>query len=164
MGPARAIVGCGCCCMILVAVIMICSAFSVLGYNEVGLNYSAWFKTVEKDTYEHGITYIGLGHEFIKYDIKVNTIEFSNFRDSDLPMIKCRTKDGLELDIEASLQYVVQPKNVYNIYTNYGKDEKEILTRVIIDVISDTATKFKASGFFQRRSEIQSEMKKDLEE
>lgn len=163
MGPAKAIVGCGCCCMILVAIIMICSAFSVLGYNEVGLNYSAWFKTVEKDTYTHGITYIGLGHEFIKYDIKVNTIEFSSFPEADLPMIKCRTADGLELDIEASLQYVVQPNNVYNIYTNYGKEEKEILSRVIIDVISDTATGYKASGFFEKRSQIQKQMKADLE-
>ena len=121
---------------LFVTLILVACSLSVLSYNEVGLNYSAWFKTIENKTYTHGIKFIGLGHSFQRYDIKVNTIEFSSFPEADLPMIKCRTKDGLELDIEASLQYVVQPKNVYNVYTNYGKDEKEILTRVIIDVIS----------------------------
>ena len=74
----------------------------VLGYNEVGLKYSSWFKTVEDKTYTHGISYIGLGHDFIRYDIKLNTIEFAG---SDV--IETRTKDGLILEIEASLQYKV---------------------------------------------------------
>ena len=62
-----------------------------------------WFKTIEDKTYEHGIQVIGLGHSFQRYDIKVNTIEFSGAPDATLPMIKCRTKDGLELDLEISL-------------------------------------------------------------
>ena len=69
-------------------------------------------------------------------------------------MIKCRTKDGLELDLEASLQYRVQPENIYSIYTSFGKNEKEILTRVILDIISDTATKFTSNDFFTKRPEI----------
>lgn len=91
------------CATLLVTLILIASSLSVLGYNEVGLNYSNWFKTVEDHTYAHGIHFIGLGHEFLRYDIKLTTVEFSKARDATMPMIKCRTKDGLELDIEASL-------------------------------------------------------------
>jgi hypothetical protein len=61
----------------LVAIILIASSLAVLSYNEVGLNYSSWFKTIENKTYTHGIHFIGLGHQFQKYDIKLNTIEFS---------------------------------------------------------------------------------------
>jgi len=88
---------------VLVTIILIACSLSVLSYNEVGLNYSNWFKTIEDKTYHHGIHFIGLGHGFQRYDIKLNNIEFSQSPDSNMPMIKCRTKDGLELDLEASL-------------------------------------------------------------
>ena len=87
----------------MVTIILIACSLSVLSYNEVGLNYSTWFKTIEEKTYEHGIQFIGLGHGFQRYDIKVNTIEYSQNKDTaTLPMIKCRTRDGLVLDLEAS--------------------------------------------------------------
>lgn len=100
---APKIIGCIFCTGILITIIMVFSAMEVLDYNEVGLNYSSWFKTVENKTYQNGINYIGLGHDFIRYDIKLNTIEFSNARDADLPLIETRTNDGLIIDIEASL-------------------------------------------------------------
>jgi hypothetical protein len=87
----------------------------------VGLNYSNWFKTIEDKTYYHGIQFIGLGHGFQRYDIKVNTIEYSQNKDTaTLPMIKCRTRDGLVLDLEASFQYRVDPDSIFKIYTSYG--------------------------------------------
>jgi len=132
----------------LVTVILIACSLSVLSYNEVGLNYSNWFKTIEEKTYYHGIHFIGLGHSFIKYDLKVATLEFSNAPDATLPMIKCRTSDGLELDLEASLQYRVFPEKIYDIYKSYGDNEKPVLNRVVIDAISDTATKYNSTRFF----------------
>ena len=114
---------------VFVTVILIACSLSVLSYNEVGLNYSNWFKTVEDKTYTHGIHFIGLGHGFQRYDIKLNTIEFSKEPDATLPMIKCRTSDGLELDLETSLQYKVSEDEhaIFKIYTTYGPHEKEIL-------------------------------------
>ena len=149
---------------ILVAIILTACSMSILSYNEVGLNYSNWFKTIEDKTYEHGIHVIGLGHEFQKYDIKLNTIEFSNDPGATLPMIKCRTNDGLELDLEISLQYRVDANNIFNIYTNYGTGEKQILTRVVIDVVSDTSSQYTSNDFFTKRSVIREQMQKDLEE
>ena len=78
-------------------------------------------------------------------------------------MIKCRTSDGLELDLEASLQYRVNPDDIFKIYTSYGTYEKEILNRVVLDIISDTATEFSSNDFFTKRSEIQVKMKQDLQ-
>jgi regulator of protease activity HflC (stomatin/prohibitin superfamily) len=106
---------------VLVTIILIACSLSVLSYNEVGLNYSNWFKTIEDKTYYHGIQFIGLGHGFQRYDIKVNTIEYSQNKDTaTLPMIKCRTRDGLVLDLEASFQYRVDPDSIFKIYTSYG--------------------------------------------
>lgn len=92
-----------CCLATFITVIMVASAHEVLGYNEVGLRYSTWYKVVENKTYTHGIHWIGLGYDFIRYDIKLNTIEFSKSRDAQLPLIHTRTKDGLIVSLEASL-------------------------------------------------------------
>ena len=148
----------------LVTVILISCSLSVLSYNEVGLNYSNWFKTIEDKTYSHGIQFIGLGHGFQRYKINLSTIEFSKAKDATLPMIKCRTSDGLELDLEASLQYRVNPEDIFKIYTSYGTYEKEILNRVVLDIISDTATNYSSNDFFTKRSEIQVKMKADLQD
>ena len=73
-----------------------------LAYNQVGLNYSSYFKSVENSTYESGYHFIGLGHDFISYDLKIATIEF-NKKNKDLnKQINCRTKDGLSLSLEIS--------------------------------------------------------------
>ena len=103
-GSRILIIGCSLVSLIvLVTLVLVLCSLSVLSYNEVGLNYSQWFKTIENKTYEHGIQFIGLGHTFQRYNIKVDNIEFSASSDATLPMIKCRTADGLELDLEASL-------------------------------------------------------------
>jgi len=73
-----------------------------LSYNQVGLNYSSIFKSVENKTYHPGFHFIGLGHDFIPYEITISTIEFSKARTATLPLISCRTKDGLKLDLEIS--------------------------------------------------------------
>lgn len=79
-------------------------------------------------------------------------------------MIKCRTSDGLELDLETSLQYRVEPESIFKVYTNYGTQEKSILMRVIIDVISDTSTLYTSNDFFTKRSIIQNKMFEDLKD
>ena len=61
-----------------------------------------------------------------------------------------------------SLQYRVDPDSIFKIYTSYGTQEKAILTRVILDIISDTSTKYTSNDFFTRRSEIQKAMADDL--
>lgn len=128
-----------CCVATFITIIMVASAHEVLGYNEVGLKYSTWFKEVENKTYTHGIHYIGLGRDFIRYDIKLNTIEFSRSRGAQLPLIHTRTKDGLIVTLEASLQYKVDQTKIYQIYTSFGDQEKEILNRVCLDTLHDTA-------------------------
>jgi hypothetical protein len=120
MNSRASVIICAIVCLTLfVTIILIACSLSVLSYTEVGLNYSDWFKTIEDraEPYEHGIWFIGLGHSFKRYKINLETIEFSKDPSATLPMIKCRTKDGLELDLEASLQYKVDKDKIFKIYT-----------------------------------------------
>ena len=56
-----------------------------LDYNTVGINYSSIFKSIENKTYESGFHFIGLGHDFIPYELKVQTMEFSRSKSATLP-------------------------------------------------------------------------------
>ena len=126
MGRIGPVIGCIGCLTVLVASILILCSLSILNYNEVGLNYSKWFKNVENKTYTSGVHFIGLGHQFKRYPINLSTIEYSSYPSADLPMIKCRTSDGLEVDLEISLQYHPDPQHIYEIFHMYGDNEVEI--------------------------------------
>lgn len=145
-------------------VLGVCLYFSIasLEYNQVGLNYSNIFKSVENRTYEAGFHFVGLGHSFIPYEMTLATIEFSKNKDAILPPISCRTQDGLKLDLEVSFQYKVLPSKIYDIYTTFGDSMQTVLLRIALDSISDTGTKNKSIEFFTNRTEISAKMKEDL--
>lgn len=52
---------------VIILTIFLWVSLDKLEYNEVGLNYSSYFKSVENSTYEAGYHFIGLGHDFIPY-------------------------------------------------------------------------------------------------
>lgn len=119
-----------------------------LEYNRVGLNYSSYFKSIENKTYSAGYHFIGLGHDFIPYDMTIATMEFSKSKGATLPPIVCRTKDGLTLGLELSFQYRILPNDIYQIYTTFGDELKSIILRYTIDSVSDTSTLYSSLEFF----------------
>ncbi len=90
-------------------------------------------------------------------------MEFSKSRTATLPPISCRTKDGLTLLLEISFQYRVIPDKIYEIYTQYGDEMKNILLRMAIDSISDTSTSFTSYDFFIMRTSISQKMWQELD-
>lgn len=90
-------------------------------------------------------------------------MEFSNNRQATLPPISCRTKDGLTLKLEISFQYQVLKNKIYEIYTQYGDEMKNILLRMAIDSISDTSSGFSSYDFFTMRTNISRRMQDDLD-
>ncbi len=107
-----------------------------LTYNQVGLNYSKYFKSVQNKTYTAGFHFLGIGHEFIPYQLNVQSMEFSKNKGAVLPPIDCRTKDGLSLRLEVAFQYRVEADRIYDIYMNYSDQIQPILLRIAIDSIS----------------------------
>lgn len=85
-------------------------------------------------------------------------MDFSSEKDATMPPIDCRTKDGLNLNIEFSFQYRVLPEKIYDIYVKYGDELQTILLRIAIDSISDVGTQYTAYDFFSKRKEISQSM------
>merc|ERR1719265_872096 len=115
---------CGGCCAawIVIFTILILCSFATLEYVELGLNYSWVAQTVEDKAYPSGRYFLGLGHSFIKFPATVQTIEFSDAADAAGPMVRSRTSDGLEVQLEISLQYQLLPTKVSDLYQKFGTD------------------------------------------
>ncbi len=146
----------------IVLVILLSFSMDSLDYNEIGLNYSSFFKTVQKKTYTQGFHFLGLGHEFIVYPLNVQNIEFSQIKGRNLPPIQCRTEDGLNVELEISFQYRPLKEEIYNIYKTYGKKYEIQLLRTTVDSISDTSTRYSSYKFFTEKAAIAKDMFESL--
>ena len=105
---------------VVALVILIITSFSQLEVNEVGLDYSGITKTIDKNIYSAGIHFLGVAHSFLKFPNTVQTYEFSKMPKADGSIIRSRTKDGLEVEIEVSFQYHYITNSLYDMYMKYG--------------------------------------------
>lgn len=134
------------------------TSFAQLEVNEVGLDYSGITKTISKNIYVAGIHFLGVAHSFIKFPMTVQTYEFTKDPRADGPQIKSRTQDGLEVELEVSFQYIYISNQLFDLYMKYGENYRTPCQKVAIDVLTDTATRYKANRFFFDKEVISTEM------
>jgi len=106
--------------------------------------------------------FIGIGHSFIKFPKNLQTIEFSNDRTAVRKPIESRTSDGLEVVLEISFQYVLQPDKLFTLYNAYGPDYFTIFQNVAVDLLTEEATKYTAYDFFMDRGTIKTDFQDAL--
>ena len=157
-------------CLIIVGItffvclILLLAGFSSLEATEFGLDYSWIFKQISPEIRENGIHYLGICHSFIRFPKTVQTIEFSHERNANRGPILSRTSDGLEVRLEISFQYVLQPENVFKLYNKYGKDYLKIFQNMAIHLLTEEATKYTAYNFFMDRGLIKDDFQRNLNE
>lgn len=166
-----------------VAAAVAAAAVGVLGFSgveitEYGLNYSLVTRKAKNRTYGSGRYWISPVNYFVKFPSTVTTIQFSDTRlQTDLTStekgeeeLRSRTRDGLDVNIEISFQYQLMPEKLYELYTTLGPypNYHNTFVRVAIDRLTESATKFSATEFFNDRTRIGKEMeallKKDFQE
>jgi hypothetical protein len=140
--------------------------------TEYGLVHNMVTRKVQKEPYLSGRYWIGPWAYFIKFPAVVKTIQFSDAKfQTDLgvdeagdPMLRSRTSDGLDVNIELSFQYQLDKDNLYSLYTTFGagKDFHDLYVRVSIDRLTEIATMYTANEFFHDRTRIGKEMEKML--
>ncbi len=111
---------------------------------------------------ENGLYFLGIGHSFIKFPKNVITLEFSNDRLSNKKPISSRTSDGLEVVLEISFQFVLQPENLFKLYNKFGPKYTEVFQSVAIDILTEEATKYTAYDFFMDRGRIKDDFQINL--
>jgi len=157
---------CICICAVscITGIILLILGFSSLEATEWGLDYSWISKTVDPIVRENGLYFIGIGHSFYKYPRNVQTIEFSKERNANRFPIESRTSDGLEVVIEISFQYVLQPENLYKLFMLYGEHYQPVFSNIAVDLLTEEATKYTAYDFFMDRGKIKEDFQTKLNE
>jgi hypothetical protein len=111
---------------------------------------------------ENGLYFLGIGHSFYKFPKNVQTIEFSKDRAAIRPSIESRTSDGLEVVLEISFQYVLQPENIFKLYNKYGYNYNIVFSNIAVDILTEEATKYTAYDFFMDRAKIKDDFQDHL--
>lgn len=89
-------------------------------------------------------------------------MEFSNERTANRPPILSRTEDGLQISFKATVQFQLQPANLYKLYMKYGDNYRSPCEKHAIETLNDAATRYDANSFFQNTDVINNRMKDDL--
>jgi hypothetical protein len=92
----------------------------------------------------------------------VVTIEFSNDRNSVGKPISSRTSDGLEVTLEISFQFVLQPDGLFKLYNQFGPNYVKVFQNVAVDILTEEATKYTAYDFFMDRGRIKDDFQVNL--
>lgn len=154
---------CTCIAICVTGIILLILGFSSLEATEYGLDYSWLSKTINPIVQTSGLYFIGIGHSFIKFPRNVQTIEFSKERTANRQAIESRTQDGLEVTLEISFQYILQPDGIYKLYEKYGLDYDKLIQNVAINILTEQATKYTAYDFFMKRGEIKDDFQNFLD-
>lgn len=77
--------------------------------------------------------------------------------------IETKTKDNVFVNMEVSVQYFVEEKNVYNAFYKLSNPEKQI-NAFVFDVVRAEVPKLKIDDVFEKKDSIALAIKKELEE
>ena len=115
---------------------------------------------MDTTVYTSGIHFLGFQHSFIKYPKSVQTIAFS--KNTNPKYIDSRTYDGLDVKLEISFQYELQPAYIYKLYMNYGENYQDYMINIAIDTVNKVSNNYTAYNFFLNRTEIGNQMQDQL--
>lgn len=89
-------------------------------------------------------------------------MEFSNDRTANRKPIESRTSDGLEVILEVSFQFSLQPDKLFSMYSSYGDKYLTVFQNVAVDILTEEATKYTAYDFFMDRGRIKDDFQANL--
>mmetsp|Transcript_100130 Transcript_100130/g.254677 ORF Transcript_100130/g.254677 Transcript_100130/m.254677 type:complete len:317 (-) Transcript_100130:80-1030(-) len=162
--PRRMPITCGLSSCGVFFVLMFFFCFRSLEYTEIGLNYSLLSNNIEEKGYTAGRFYLGLGHGFIKFPSTVQTIQFSGDKDSLGPLLRSRTSDGLEVELEVSFQYQLNVTDIHSLYQSFGEKYEAVFVTIAMDLVTTLATRYNATSFFNDRMAISLDMEDELKD
>eukprot|EP00708_Paratrimastix_pyriformis_P003888 GAFH01002694.1.p1 GENE.GAFH01002694.1~~GAFH01002694.1.p1 ORF type:complete len:322 (-),score=94.68 GAFH01002694.1:95-1060(-) len=148
--------------LITMIVLIVCSFQWVeVGFYGLDANYIVQIVD-DKNTYDEGRYFLGLGHGFIQYPKTVQTLDFS--QNTSGTAITARTKDGLALTLGITLQYELIRNSLPALYRMLDHDYVEVLKNVARDQARDVASHWRAVEFFHNRSSIEYDLRVSMAE
>lgn len=152
-------------CLAIFGIIALCSLGAVPPLN-YGIKYNSFTKAAATDViHDPGRYFIGPWNSFLLFPSDVRTMEFSNeprlspARKRYEPL-HTRTKEGLGLFLQVSLQYRLIKEKVGALYSEFNTNYESVFLSSLRDVLIKAASEFEASQLWGERDEFGSTMQK----
>ncbi len=143
----------------------------IIDAGEVGVQIL--FGKVQQRTLKAGINVVNPFINIVKYPTRVQeytmSIATGEGRKSGDDSIKVRTLDGLEVSVDLTVWWLIDPESVNNMYANLAKSvyelELKIIRPAIRTVVRDTAAVYKMDALYtSKRTEFTERVDRDLKE
>lgn len=157
--------GCCFCSLIVLAVLAVLSLDAVPPLF-VGIKYNSFNKMAETDVvFKPGRYFVGPFKKFLLFPSSAQTIEFSNMakiRPSGLRFepLHTRTKEGLGLHIQVSVQYRLIATDVGKLYNEFNTNYESVFISSLRDTLIKAASEFDSTSLWVDRQEFGNAMQK----
>lgn len=161
------VLGGAACCLVVSALVAVTSIGQVppLYY---GIRYNYFNKYADIDNiFGPGRHFIWPMNTFVIFPSDAQNIEFSN--EASLPVsgrrypaLHTRTKEGLALHMQVSLQYLLNGPKVGALYKEFNLNYEEVFLSTIRDTLIKAAAEYKAAQLWKNRKEVGMEMQRSV--
>jgi len=155
--------GGGLCILITCAIGAVFSLGSVPPLK-LGIAYNQFSKGADlHKVYHPGRYFIGPFNNFILFPSDVRQIEFTN-NNRIMPTglryapLHTRTKEGLGLHLQVSLQYKLVPEKVSQLYSEFNQAYEQVFVSSVRDVLIKAASEYEAQQLWQERESFSQKM------
>jgi len=155
-------------------VILLCTllpfSFKRIAVDEVGIKYHTISKKLYLDeVVGQGNHYVQPGEKFFIFKSRFVTINFLSSKPiADDPLkddeprnygdINCLTTDGLQIEMQITLQYILRIKEIPDLFLEFGETYEKVYSYMLKSSIQDSCGDFTAEGFYMDRGGVQQSM------
>lgn len=152
---------------------VVCGILAILSIGAVpplffGIRYNSWAKWADVDTvYDPGRYFIGPWSSMLHFPSDVQRVEFvgNGLLDVDgdrFPRLHTRTKEGLALYLQVSLQYRLQKATIGKLYNEFSTNYDDLFVSTIRDTLILVASDYTAYELWEQRKEVGEHMQEAL--
>jgi regulator of protease activity HflC (stomatin/prohibitin superfamily) len=129
-----------------------------------GIQYNLFNKQADiENVHGPGRYFIFPWNTFVVFPASVQTIEFTNEArlapdGSRFPALHSRTKEGLALHLQVSLQYMLSSGSIGKLYAEFNKNYEQIFTATVRDTLIKAASRYEAFQLWEERETVGAEM------
>lgn len=162
---------CGCCGILtLISGILAVTSLKAVPPLTYGIRYNAFTKVADTEyVYQNGRYLVGFWNNFILFPESVQNIEFTNDPNmlafmQRMPALHSRTKEGLSLHLQISIQYKLQRANIGKLYAEFNQQYESMYISSIRDVLIKTAANYHGNQFWREREQMGGRMQAAINE
>lgn len=153
------VTGCCLCFTFLMGIILILglvpASVERIEESEVGIEHHTVSREVNRDrVFEQGIYTLEPDSDMYRYTRILQRIDYLNSAGNS---IHCATNEGLDMDLDITLQFQIDIERLFDIFDVYGLegDYRNFLQSFSANSLKNVCGQFNGQDFFERRGEIE---------